>query len=92
VDKILCFFGQNDHGKYYAYFYIFTYFSKDGKANRTESFLDREEITKAFQKKKFHKNPLRTVTHAAKSFGTKMSPKVQRKNKKAKGRVALMKV
>ena len=32
------------------------------------------------------------MTHAAKSFGTKMSPKVQRKDKKAKGRVALMKI
>ena len=65
---------------------------QEGKANRTDSCLDREEITKVFQKKKFPKNPLKTVTHAAKSFGTKLSPKIHRNHKKSKGRVALMKV
>ena len=41
-------------------------------------------------KLKFHRNALKTVTSAAKVI--RRSPKIQKKNSKNKGRVALMKV
>ena len=41
-------------------------------------------------KVKFHRNPLKTVTNAAKAI--RKSPKAQKKNSKGKGKVALMKV
>ena len=65
---------------------------KDGKINQTEATLGQGESMKDIHKKRFSKNPLKTVSHAAKVFGTKMSPKVQRRSRKFKSRIALMKV
>ena len=41
-------------------------------------------------KLKFHLNPLKTVSNAARAI--RKSPKAHKKNSKTKGRVALMKV
>ena len=49
-----------------------------------------ECLTKDPMKVKFHRNPLKTVTNAAKAI--RKSPKAQKKSSKGKGKVALMKV
>ena len=55
--------------------------------------VDPEVIHKGLgQKRIVKKNPMKTVSKAAKYVGSRMSPKLQRKVRKAKGRVALMKV
>ena len=47
-------------------------------------------LTKDPLRLKFHRNPLKTVTNAARAI--RKSPKAQKKNSKGKGKVALMKV
>ena len=71
---------------------IIPFWAKEGKAIRGESLLNTEATRKEVQNQKINKNPMKTVKNAAKSFGTRLSPKVERKPKKIKERVALLKV
>ena len=50
----------------------------------------KQDGVKESSKLKFHRNPLKTVSNAARTI--RKSPKNQKKNSKSKGRVALMKV
>ena len=66
--------------------------SKD-RSGRLQSLEDTELYSvgaKESSKIKFHRNPLKTVSHAARTI--RKSPKSQKKDSKLKGRVALMKV
>ena len=73
-------------------YYCVTQESKDRTSPQqaAEEALTAGESNKETQKLKFHRNPLKTVTSAARAI--RKSPKAQKKSSRGKGRVALMKV
>ena len=70
--------------------------SKDRSADHHQCLEDKDLYSaenvgaKESSKLKFHRNPLKTVSNAARTI--RKSPKNHKKNSKTKGRVALMKV
>ena len=70
-----------------------TFQDSKGRSGRLQSLEDTDLYSvgaKEPSKLKFHRNPLKTVSNAARTI--RKSPKNPKKNSKSKGRVALMKV